>query len=101
MGLTYVAPLGIKPDEAQPPCFHCIDAYLAILTIVTMSLMLRTSLTSSMLIGERRNKFVSLELLQLQYRSHAVCDIALDFLAFNVISFDVSSEIVKIDKKYI
>ena len=47
---------------------------------------------------------LSLELWQLQYRSCAVCDFALDSFAFNInlkqfISFDVSSEIVKIDKK--
>ena len=68
--------------------------------------MSRTSLTLSVLIGERRNKSISLELLQLQYRSRPVCDSALDSLAFNVnlkqfISFDVLSEIVKINKKYI
>ena len=48
---------------------------------------------------------MSLKPWQLQYRSRAVCDIALDSLAFNAnlkqfISSDVSSEIVKIDKNY-
>ena len=103
-GPTYVAPFGIKPEKAvrlPPP-----DAYLAKLTIVAVSVMLRTSLTSSKLKGERRNKFISLKLLQLQYHSCSVCDIALDSLAFafnanlkQFISFDVSSEIAKIDKE--
>ena len=105
-GQTYVAPFDIKPEKARPLCPRQINAYLAKLAIVTVSVVSHTSLTSSEFIGQRRNKFISLELLQLQYRSRAVCDIALDSLAFNVnlkqfISFDVSSEIVKIDEKYI
>ena len=99
-GQTYVAPFGIKPEEAWPSCPHCIDAYLAKPTNVTVSVMSHSSLTSSKFIGQRRNKFISWEILQFRYRSSAVCDIALDSLAFNVIFFDVPSKIVKIDKKY-
>ena len=74
--------------------------------------MWRMSLTSSAFMGERKKKYEFLELLQLQYRSCAVCNIALDnqsialdSLAFNVnlkqfISFGVSSEVAKVDKNY-
>ena len=92
---------------ARFPCPRQINVYLAKLIIVTVSVMSRTSLTSSEFTRERRNKFISLKLLQLQYRSHAVCDIALDSLAFafnatlkQFFFFDVLSEIVKIDKNY-
>ena len=78
-GQTYVVHFGIKLKKAWPPSIRRINAYLAELTIVTLSVMSRTFLTSSAFIGERKNKFISLKLLQLQYHSRTVCDIALDF----------------------